>query len=511
MNQLLYGDNIEIMKKMPSESIDLIYLDPPFNSNKNYNFLYSQATGLPLPEEAEAFCDAWKLDEGKETTIRKIGEEMLQGGVNSEFISFWENWIKALRSTNSKLLAYMVFMTERLVEMKRLLKSTGSIYLHCDPTASHYIKVIMDGIFGYENFRNEIVWCYSNSGRSKSSFAWKHDIILAYSKEEKYFWSGYKIPISEKYLKSHYRQKDKDGKNCRIRIDAGKERIYYPEDGMTCNDWWSDLPSLNSQAKERLGYPTQKPLALLDRIIKASCPEDGTVLDPFCGCGTTVISAQTNNRKWVGIDICMLAANAMEERLKNLFPHLQKGKDYRLDGLPTTVEQAIALANSSNATKNEGRYQFQYWAIEKVGGFASTKKSGDGGVDGSIYFYKDLEGKGLGKMIISVKSDKDLKIAYIRDLVGTLANDKTAEMAGLICIDEPTDGMKTEAMKAGFYEVDFGLMGKQSFQKVQILTIKDIIENDKKFQTPFKVQKKIAEHVEQKNLNNKQNELLLFK
>jgi site-specific DNA-methyltransferase (adenine-specific) len=387
----------------------------------------------------------------------------------------------------------MVFMTERLVEMKRLLKPTGSIYLHCDPTASHYIKIVMDGLFGYDNFRNEIVWCYSNSGRSKSTFAWKHDIILFYGKTDKCFWGNYKIAISDKYLQSHYRQTDKDGKRCRIRIDHGKERVYYPEDGMTCNDWWSDLPSLNSQAKERLGYPTQKPLALLDRIIKASCPEDGVILDPFCGCGTTVIAAQKNNRKWIGIDVCMLAVNSMEDRLNKICPTTQRGKDYVLTGLPTTVEQAIALANNSNATKNEGRYQFQYWAIEKIGGFASTKKSGDGGVDGSIYFYTNYDTKVLGKMIISVKSDKNMKISYIRDLVGTLSNSKDAVMAGMICIDEPTEGMKSEALKAGFYDFEF-MNSKESYQKVQILTVKDIIDG-KKFNTPLTINKKITQNI----------------
>ena len=515
---------------MQSESIDLIYLDPPFNSNRNYNFLYSQATGLPLPEEAEAFCDAWKLDAIKEETIRKMGEEMLQGGVNEEFISFWENWILALRNTNSKLLAYMVFMTERLVEMRRLLKSTGSIYLHCDPTASHYIKIIMDGIFGYENFRNEIVWHYKTYyGRinSRKNFPEKHDIIFCYSKSKINYFNGieystnYQETVDFKRWNKYYKNGNKIYEGSHPKTDSrflayrnkwiadnnrepkNGELIYECNGDLVCDVWY--IKAVDPKSKEKLGYPTQKPLALLDRIIKASCPENGVILDPFCGCGTTVISAQTNNRNWIGIDICMLAVNSMESRLQNLFPLLKKGRDYRVDGLPTTVQQAITLANSGNSTKNEGRYQFQYWAIEKIGGFASTKKSGDGGVDGSIYFYKDIEGKGLGKMIISVKSDKDLKISYIRDLVGTLSNDKTAEMAGLVCIDEPTEGMKAEALKAGFYEVDFGMMGKQSFQKVQILTIKDIIENNKKFQTPFKVQKKIAERVDIKKNTNQEN------
>jgi site-specific DNA-methyltransferase (adenine-specific) len=261
MNQLLYGDNIEIMKKMPSESIDLIYLDPPFNSNRNYNFLYSQATGLPLPEEAEAFCDAWKLDVDKEATIRKIGEEMLHSGISSEFISFWENWIKALRSTNSKLLAYMVFMTERLVEMKRLLKSTGSIYLHCDPTASHYIKIIMDGIFGYENFRNEIVWHYNTQGKPRNAFARKHDTIFFYTKEYKYYHN--QIRIESRDQKRYNKIEEETGRKYQI---DGKGYKYYLDEGRVCPDVWTDIHALINHSKERLGYPTQKPLALLDRL-----------------------------------------------------------------------------------------------------------------------------------------------------------------------------------------------------------------------------------------------------
>jgi len=380
----------------------------------------------------------------------------------------------------------MVFMTERIVEMRRLLKPTGSIYLHCDPTASHYIKVVMDGIFGYENFLNEVIWSYKSGGVSKRWFARKHDTILFYCKTGRgrdHFFNSLKC---KRYLD---KSKGYDPRIKYFKDEKGDYRINI------MRDVWEDIGIISPNSKkERLGYPTQKPIALLDRIIQASCPENGIILDPFCGCGTTVISAQQNKRKWIGIDICMLAVNAVEARLQQLFPLLQKGKDYRLDGLPTTVEQAIELARSSNTTKNEGRYQFQYWAIEKVGGFASTKKSGDGGVDGSIYFYKDMEGKKLGKMIISVKSDKKITMSYVRDLVGTLSNDNTAEMAGLLCIDEPTDGMRQECLKAGFYEIDYGMMGVQKFPKVQILTVKDIIENNKTFQTPFKVQKKIAEH-----------------
>ncbi len=435
----------------------------------------------------------------------------------------------------------MVFMTERLVEMRRILKSTGSIYLHCDPTASHYIKVIMDGIFGYDNFKNEIVWQRTDSHNTANRYGRIHDIILFFTKNNKYYWNTVTVPYSEKMLKRY--KKEKSGRMFtgtvltapRANSNSGKfvwrgtmptagrgwgysleqlekwwseGKILCKKDGTPRMDGlktyldeakgspvqslWFDIPRIANSSKERMGYPTQKPIALLDRIIEASCPVDGIILDPFCGCGTTVVSAQKNNRNWIGIDICMLAVNSMEDRMKDLFPLLKRGVDYVLNGLPTTVEQAIALANNSDITKNEGRYQFQYWSIEKVGGFASTKKSGDGGVDGSIYFYKNYESKELDKMIISVKSDKDMKISYIRDLIGTLSNSKDAVMAGMVCIDEPTNGMRAEALKAGFYDFDF--MGiKKTYQKVQILTIKDIIDG-KKFDTPITIEKKIAQN-----------------
>lgn len=214
-------------------------------------------------------------------------------------------------------MAYLTYMAMRLMEMHRVLKNSGSIYLHCDPTASHYLKVVMDCVFGTKNFCNEIAWCYSNSGRSKNKFAQKHDIIFLYGKSKNCYWSDYRVPVSDKYLASHYRHKDGNGKQCRIRNDHGKTRIYYPEDGVTCNDWWVDIDPINSQAKERLGYPTQKPVSLLKRIILASSNKGDIVLDPFCGCATTCVAAQQEQRQWIGIDIEEHAAPVLRERLED--------------------------------------------------------------------------------------------------------------------------------------------------------------------------------------------------
>ena len=214
------------------------------------------------------------------------------------------------------MFSYLIMMSLRLIEMKRLLKETGSIYLHCDPTASHYLKMVMDAIFGPENFRNEIIWCYSTSGRPKNRFARKHDVILFYSKTKNYRCNS-KIPVSEKYLASHYRQVDDKGRQCRIRVDAGKTRIYYPSEGMICNDWW-EIPYLNSQAKDRSGYPTQKPLPLLERIIQASSNKGDIVFDPFCGCATALVGAEKLGREWVGIDVSQQAAVEIKERMIKL-------------------------------------------------------------------------------------------------------------------------------------------------------------------------------------------------
>ncbi|MBC6428556.1 MAG: HNH endonuclease [Cellvibrionales bacterium] len=212
--------------------------------------------------------------------------------------------------------SYLIYIAVRMLEMRRLLKPSGSVYLHCDPTMSHYLKLVMDAIWGRQNFRNEIIWCYSTSGRSKTFFAKKHDVILLYSLSNE-AWKNYTIPVSQKYLDSHYRQFDENGKRCRIRVDAGKKRIYYPEEGMTCNDWWMDIPYVNSQSKERVGYPTQKPLSLLQRIIKASSNEGDMLLDPFCGCATAPVAAEQLGRQWVGIDISPKALDLVRTRLQD--------------------------------------------------------------------------------------------------------------------------------------------------------------------------------------------------
>ena len=296
------NDNLPVLRGIDTESVDLIYLDPPFNSNRNY------AAPIGSNAAGAAFKDTWTLSDV---------DNAWHGEIADREPALYQA-IHAAELTHGKgMKSYLIMMAVRLLEMKRVLKKTGSLYLHCDPTAGHYLKMLMDTVFGRNNFRNEIAWAYSNSGRPKRFFAKKHDVILLYTKTDKAYWGDYKMPISEEYLASHYRQVDEQGRRCRIRVDAGKKRYYYPEDGMTPNDWWKDIPSLNSVAKERLGYPTQKPVALLERIIKASSNKDDIVLDPFCGCATTCVAAERLQRHWIGIDISPKAVDLVRVRLEN--------------------------------------------------------------------------------------------------------------------------------------------------------------------------------------------------
>ncbi len=308
-NKLYVGDNLDVMHGMNSNTVDLIYLDPPFNSKR----MHAAPIGSPAEKKASAkgslkqagFSDIWVWNEDVDIRL----ESFL--AVHPKLFAYIDS---AGDIHGLPMKAYLTFMAQRIIEMHRILKDSGSLYLHCDPVASHYLKIILDCIFEKNNFRNEIIWCYSNSGRSRKKFASKHDVILLYSKTS-HMHFDYTLPISKKYLNSHYRQTDKDGNRCRVRVDFGKERIYYPKDGMTCNDWWTDIPSVNSVAKERTGYPTQKPIPLLDRIINASSNPGDLVMDPFCGCATTCVAAHNLHRNWIGIDVSELAVDLVKDRL----------------------------------------------------------------------------------------------------------------------------------------------------------------------------------------------------
>ncbi|MCH9844915.1 MAG: HNH endonuclease [Alphaproteobacteria bacterium] len=304
LNSLYTCDNLFLLSGMNSESVDLIYLDPPFNSKRTYSApVGSKSAGA-------SFTDMWGWDDVNIAYLERLYES------HPDIVNF----IDTIYSLHSKAMgAYITYMTQRLLEMRRILKSTGSIYVHIDPTASHYLKIIMDGIFGKSNFRNEIVWCYSIGGKSQRDFGKKHDIILRYSKTQNYYFDKKGASIPRK-PNSHMKiGTDDNGLDYQEKKDkkSGKVYRYYLHEGKIADDYWVDIETLNREAKERMGYPTQKPLALLHRIIKASSEEGDVVFDPFCGCATACVASQQLNRKWIGCDIEEKAADILVERLSD--------------------------------------------------------------------------------------------------------------------------------------------------------------------------------------------------
>ena len=476
MNQLYYGDCLTVMREylVKLGSVDLIYLDPPFNSNRAYNAIYKDETGRPLPDQIDAFCDLWTINEDTDRVIRTMPVLMREAGIDDKVAEFWRLWMNALRGTNEKLLAYLSYMVERLLLMKPLLKPTGSIYLHCDPTASHYIKVMMDAIFGHENFRNEIIWSYRRWPSKSRNFQTMHDTILFYTKGKRNKFNVDFEPPSESYLKRFKGQTqvlDPKTKTRKLVVDK-------PTKGMPQRDVW-DISILAGSSRERLGYATQKPIALLERIIKASSNEGDVVLDPFCGCATTLEAAQRLKRKWIGIDIAIHAVKRVSAiRLQDRLG-LVEGKDFVIEGVPRTLEGATDLWTRD-------KYHFQKWAIEQVDGFATTRRTGDGGIDGRIYFAAaglDLKSKGLESMAIEVKGGKSVNIADLRGLRGTLERDD-AKLAGLI-IMEPLGPVKArnfrrEMSAAGVWE---GNEVARPYQRMQMLTVQDILDG-KRFDVP---------------------------
>jgi site-specific DNA-methyltransferase (adenine-specific) len=453
MNTLYFGDNLEVLRdKIESNTVDLVYLDPPFQSGKNYNIIFDnkrkEVEGVTA--QIQVFEDTWEWGPEAE----KEYSELIQGKITKERPSArLIELMKAMRGylNEAPMMAYLAMMAPRLLELKRVLKDTGSIYLHCDPTASHYLKLLMDAVFDPENFRNEIVWCYAGGGIPKKDFPRKHDVILRYSKTDDYFYSPIYRPYSPGTLqRGRTRVKGKY-------FDQGLR----PE-GTPVNDWWADVPKITSPTDpEKLGYPTQKPEALLERIIRASSDEGDVVLDPFCGCGTTVAVAQSLNRKWIGIDITYLAIDIIEKRLEET---RNKGEEvnFKIEGAPADEYSAEKLAETNP-------FQFQYWAVSKIpGGMPNERKTGDRGIDGSIYFTDISKPNKTGKAIISVKGGRSISPSMVRDLVGTIQSNN-ADFGILITLPEPTQNMKTEAVKQGYFQYV-----RMQIPKVQILSVKDL-------------------------------------
>ena len=301
-NQTIWtGDNIDIMRGMNSESVDLIYLDPPFNSKANY------AAPIGSKAAGAAFKDTW--------TLTDIDVEWINL-IEAKHPALYRVLLAAMTKSDK---SYLVYMSARIIEMRRILKDTGSIYLHCDPIMSHYLKLVMDAVFGRKQFRNEIVWCYKTGGRAKKHFPKKHDTILWYSISSQYVFNYKEVSTPRDFSTMHEPvYEDEHGRKYQTNWKNNKEYRYYVENGVLPNDYWTDTPAINPSAKERLGYPTQKPLKLLQRIVKASSCEGDMILDPFCGCATTCVATDAINRQWVGIDISAKAAELVRQRIDDI-------------------------------------------------------------------------------------------------------------------------------------------------------------------------------------------------
>ena len=466
MNKLYYGDCLTIMNELPMGSIDLIYLDPPFNSNRQYNAIYKDETGRPLPDQIEAFCDMWELDSEREQAIRTMPVLMRESGIDDATVEFWKLWMNALRGTQPRLLAYLSYMAQRLLVMHRILKPTGSLYLHCDPTASHYIKPLLDAIFGHTNFQNEIIWHYRRWTGKANRFQQLHDTILFYGKDARHLNFNVQYdPYTDKSLKrkKNYHTRIKDGD---VYVTSVDER------GVRAGDVWQ-IPVLNSQSKERMGYATQKPLALMERIIRASSNPGDVVLDPFCGCATTLEAAHALGRQWIGIDIAIHAIKRVARIRLSERVGLVEGQDFTVEGVPRTVEGARDLWERD-------KYHFQKWAVEQADGFVTTKRSADGGIDGRIY-YAVPHVQDLQSMVVEVKGGKNVSIQDVRALKGVFDYD-SALMAGLIVMDDPGD-VKARNFKKFMAEAGTIELWGNEYPRMQILTVGELLDGER-FATP---------------------------
>jgi site-specific DNA-methyltransferase (adenine-specific) len=495
-NYLYYGDNLDILRRyVQNESVDLIYLDPPFNSSQNYNILFAEKDGSRSAAQIKAFEDTWHWDQ---QAVHAYQDVMEVGGRVAQSL-------QALRQLvgTSDMLAYLSMMTPRLVELRRVLKSTGSIYLHCDSTASQYLKILMDAIFGPTNFRNEIIWKRFNFHADARRFGRVADRILFYTKSETYTFHTLRSPFTEAYQNSKFTHVDEQGR--RFRLDnlnppGGRGPVYefhgvtkawrYSEErmrqldaegriytksaipqlkryldeleGQALHELWTDIPPINPMAAERLGYPTQKPQALLERIIQASSNENDVVLDPFCGCGTSIAAAQKLNRLWIGIDITHPAIVLIKKRLQDAFGS-EITQSYEIRGEPTSLQDAQALAE-------QDKFQFQSWALGLVGArLAEQQKGPDKGIDGRLYIFDERAGGKEKQVILSVKGGHT-SVKDIRDLRGVIEREE-AEIGVLIILHEPTQPMRAEAASAGIYHSPWG----SDHPRLQILTIAELL------------------------------------
>jgi len=535
MNTLYYGDNRDILPRyIKDETVDLIYLDPPFKSNQDYNVLFAEQSGEKSAAQIMAFEDTWHWNEESAKWFEHV---VSRSDKVSDLLVAFHKFLG-----ENDMMAYLANMAPCLVELRRVLRPTGSIYLHCDPTASHYLKLLMDAVFGAVNFRNEIVWKRTSAHVNPKRWGPVHDTILFYGKTKEMKWCNGTQEYGQGYLDSKYRREDERGtyrladltgagvtkgdsgkpwrkydpsragrhwaipRNIIVELvgegiaellttqekleildeygfvywtpkskgskgTAGGEGGFpqlkrYLSDGMPIQDTITDISPINSRAAERLGYPTQKPEALLERIIKASSNEGDVVLDPFCGCGTAVAVAQNLNRQWLGIDITHLAITLIKKRLRDSFGDRVK-QEFEVVGEPIDLRGARALAE-------QDKYQFQWWALGLVGARPEEQKKGaDRGIDGRRTFFEGAD-RHPEQILISVKGGKTSS-PHVRDLVGTMEREKAA-LSLLITLNEPTRDMIKEAASAGFYTSE---ISNTKHPKLQILTIEKLLEGHK--------------------------------
>ncbi len=473
MNKLYYGDNLDILRKyIRDETVDLCYIDPPFNSKRNYNQIYNNL-GKEDKAQAQAFVDTWTWDTRAEEGFAEITSNY-NGVFTKQSIELINGLSKVLGK--GSLLAYLISMTLRIAEIFRVLKLTGSFYFHCDPTASHYLKLLIDSIFCAKggDFQNEIIWAYKSGGATKKRFARKHDIIFFYTKSNRFFFN----PQKEKsYMMHKYGFKKS---NFQIDKDSGLQySMVYQKDVF-------DIPSIGSDSAERLGYPTQKPEALLEKMIRASTNEGDIVLDSFCGCGTTISVAEQLNRKWIGMDITYQSISLILKRLEEHFG-INTLKNIEINGVPQDFDSAVALAHKQD---DRTRKEFEKWAVLAFSNnraIIHEKKGGDKGIDGISYVVDSEDNKEVVKEVLfSVKSNAILSPAVIRDLNGTIEREKA--VMGYFITLYPMENLVRESKKYGVY--DNKLFG-HSYPKIEVVTVDDILQGKTmKLPTSLEVLKK---------------------
>ncbi len=510
-NTLYYGDNLQVMREhLPDAAVDLVYLDPPFNSRASYNILFREKSGEDSPAQIRAFNDTWHWTLEAERTFEQ--EIMLNPATPTavkDMLAAFQQFLG-----RNDMMAYLVMMTPRLVELRRILKPTGSLYLHCDPTAGSYLRLLLDSVFGPRNFRSEIPWkrtsAHSDTKQGRRQHGRIHDNILFYTKGNRWTWNPLYTPYDQEYVDDFYRHVEEDTgrrytlgdltapggatkgnpyyefmgitrywryneESMQELVDAGRivqtspgtvpryKRYLDEMLGVPLQDFWDDIPPIGSRARERLNYPTQKPQALLERIITTSSNPGDVVLDPFCGCGTAVAAAENLGRQWVGIDITHLAVALMKSRLKSSFD-LDPVAHYAVLGEPRDVGSARALWE-------QDPYQFQYWAVSLLEAQpqGEQRRGADRGIDGIIYFI-DGPRRTPQRMVVQVKGGR-VSPAQVRDLAGVVERERAA-MGLFIALEEPTREMLTEAAAGGFYHSD---LWQRDFPKLQIRTIGELL------------------------------------